>query len=753
MPGVLFHHETPTKDYIHGLLKPWVHYIPIREDLMDLRERYEWAESHPNEAREISNRATELIQSLGTVEGFGRVYTEYYEKPIRQVVEAYVPLNQERDGTSSWQELIRRNNAEIDVRPMTKCCGYGEKDDCEEIVGTEAESLSVQRSMEAETAAAGGEEEQEPVEEKFEFEQMKRYSNPKFNKSSSPASQQRLTKNVQQHVVEPDHPRVVYLSPPSDNDSSYPPVKFENEMGEYKEPPTYKELAEVERYDESCVPGRAWHSFNPLNCNAFHEIESGMSVDEGNGNRIKFLDHGGRRDAWELDRIIPQEEETEQIILKTLRWDQPYSENFFDNQRRDALALERLTDSPHVIDVFGYCGMSTLNEFAGNGNLFKYLRDCKDVESTYLLVYARNISIGLADIHEIDIDHPDDDASDYVSPMPPEMPTLLHYDFRHHNMLLTNDGRVKVSDFNIAQLLRWDTSKNETCGYWWYRVCGKTIWGTDRAPEECVEKDERRQSLTHKTEVYHLGALLNFILSGKKYPFVSKFHQDYFVLEGEDDTKYDMLETSQKVKQLILKGDQPPLAREILESSDPAIQALVQARAKAIAYDPEDRLDARGIANILDAAVPPELSQTNQRGTTISAPAQTLRKDRAVSHVSNDEDVAPFPQNDQGLHKLVEFVHIAKTGGTSIEVAASRVGIAWGICKYSKYWTWESRCLPIQPFTKHIKARKMNEWGCGLEAHSWHCPPTNYTSQPGKSIYEGVDTFTVVRDPYKLMIR
>ena len=112
------------------------------------------------------------------------------------------------------------------------------------------------------------------------------------------------------------------------------------------------------------------------------------------------------------------------------------------------------------------------------------------------------------------------------------------------------------------------------------------------------------------------------------------------MLEGEDNTKYSMLETSQKVKELILKGDQPPLPQEILDSNDPAIQALVEARANAIAYKPEDRLSARSIANILDAAVSPEIRER-----------KTLKNDNV--------DLAPFPQNDQGLHKL-EFVHIGK---------------------------------------------------------------------------------------------
>eukprot|EP00957_Ditylum_brightwellii_P118707 9054058-Ditylum_brightwellii.AAC.1 len=38
MPGVLFHHETLTRDWFYDEVKPWVHYIPVKMDLSDLRE-------------------------------------------------------------------------------------------------------------------------------------------------------------------------------------------------------------------------------------------------------------------------------------------------------------------------------------------------------------------------------------------------------------------------------------------------------------------------------------------------------------------------------------------------------------------------------------------------------------------------------------------------------------------------------------------------------------------------------------------
>jgi hypothetical protein len=39
MPGVLFHHETPTRDWYHEEMEPWKHHIPVNWDLTDLRAK------------------------------------------------------------------------------------------------------------------------------------------------------------------------------------------------------------------------------------------------------------------------------------------------------------------------------------------------------------------------------------------------------------------------------------------------------------------------------------------------------------------------------------------------------------------------------------------------------------------------------------------------------------------------------------------------------------------------------------------
>lgn len=96
MPGVLFHHVTPTTDYFYNRLQPWVHYIPVRADLTDLKERFDWAESHPLEAQRISNAATAFAKWVGSEQGFRTMYHEYLVDPLKASLEAYNDATDEK---------------------------------------------------------------------------------------------------------------------------------------------------------------------------------------------------------------------------------------------------------------------------------------------------------------------------------------------------------------------------------------------------------------------------------------------------------------------------------------------------------------------------------------------------------------------------------------------------------------------------------------------------------------------------------
>ena len=61
--------------------------------------------------------------------------------------------------------------------------------------------------------------------------------------------------------------------------------------------------------------------------------------------------------------------------MKTLLWNREFTPNMANSQRRDALATERLTSSPHVVDIYGYCSTSVLNEYADGGDFFHNIED------------------------------------------------------------------------------------------------------------------------------------------------------------------------------------------------------------------------------------------------------------------------------------------------------------------------------------------------------------------------------------------
>ena len=127
LPGLLFHHVTPTKDYIHDHIEAWVHYVPVQSDLSDLLEKLEWAESHQEEAQRIAKTATNFMKQLGTSDGFERMFQSNMVKPLRRVIEAYTPLDPADEiHHGSFRQELRRVTKNVGFdwrRPFLQCSG------------------------------------------------------------------------------------------------------------------------------------------------------------------------------------------------------------------------------------------------------------------------------------------------------------------------------------------------------------------------------------------------------------------------------------------------------------------------------------------------------------------------------------------------------------------------------------------------------------------------------------------------------
>jgi hypothetical protein len=90
-PGVLLHHETPTRDWFYDEMKPWVHYIPVKTDLSDLKWAYDWAERNPDGAKLIAKQATRFAENMLSTKYMAKVYKELFVDYLGKVVRAYQP--------------------------------------------------------------------------------------------------------------------------------------------------------------------------------------------------------------------------------------------------------------------------------------------------------------------------------------------------------------------------------------------------------------------------------------------------------------------------------------------------------------------------------------------------------------------------------------------------------------------------------------------------------------------------------------
>ena len=147
---------------------------------------------------------------------------------------------------------------------------------------------------------------------------------------------------------------------------------------------------------------------------------------------------------------------------KGLRIDRFFSSLNYEYQRVDAIASERLTSAPEVMDIYGFCGMSALNELS-SGLRFREMIQKKwiwdPLEMLELLLQA---STSLARVHSID----------YRDGSSTSNATLVHNDITHNNFVMSRLGIVKLNDFNRGILLRWNCSSNERCGFLQRRLGG-----------------------------------------------------------------------------------------------------------------------------------------------------------------------------------------------------------------------------------------------------------------------------------------
>ena len=250
----------------------------------------------------------------------------------------------------------------------------------------------------------------------------------------------------------------------------------------------------------------------------------------------------------------------------------------------DAMAMERLTSSKSIIDEYGFCGQSVLTEYA-SGNARTHIKK-PSFNSKERLKMARDLAIALSAIHSID--YPNSTNA-----------TFAHNDINIANAVEVN-GRIKLNDFNIGVLMRWN--QTEPCGY--PSRFENKMW---KSPEDVINASYVDPALS---DMYGLGNLLFQIMTT---------HQPWTHLEPQGPLDKD------QVVQRKRQGKLPFIPLEFFESSKTAIQALLYGVLACYRFHPQDRLTSHELAQALETA----LQWASSRTTTDRSNNNVTRREIA----------------------------------------------------------------------------------------------------------------------------
>ncbi|KAL7476848.1 hypothetical protein ACHAW6_002680 [Cyclotella cf. meneghiniana] len=98
-------------------------------------------------------------------------------------------------------------------------------------------------------------------------------------------------------------------------------------------------------------------------------MRQALNAKDGKGDKqVKYWSHGYWRDVWLLSKAIAGMAE-KIAVLKTLRMTHDFKDRNYDRHCKDALASERLSKSPNVVDIYAYCSNSAIFEYGDAGDI------------------------------------------------------------------------------------------------------------------------------------------------------------------------------------------------------------------------------------------------------------------------------------------------------------------------------------------------------------------------------------------------
>eukprot|EP00978_Attheya_sp_CCMP212_P016409 scaffold42990_cov56-Attheya_sp.AAC.6 len=325
---------------------------------------------------------------------------------------------------------------------------------------------------------------------------------------------------------------------------------------------------------ETCKTNQEWQRTVHPTCNTIHETSlTDLHNTKKHNEKVRLINNGYWRDVWGI-----RDFDGEKHVLKTIRYEHDYNGRNYDRHRRDAAAMDRLTESPNIVDIFAFCGNSGVNEFSTGGTIEDAIFPGKDepkLTPKEKLIIAHQVATNIADVHNIDGEG---------------QASIAHTDITPGQFIWIN-GAYKLNDFNRCRFIRWNVKEDKPCGF----SVGNNP-GNFRAPEEYAYDLE-----SEKVDIYSMGNIFYLMLT-KKWPF-----------QGVKD---------KEIYKKVQAGERPKFPKRILESKEPTDIVILKAIVMCWVQNPEKRATAREVSDFLNKELErifPEDAEDSAEGKDVEA--------------------------------------------------------------------------------------------------------------------------------------
>jgi Protein tyrosine and serine/threonine kinase len=360
-------------------------------------------------------------------------------------------------------------------------------------------------------------------------------------------------------------------------------VKEENRTGGNDEDVLQGYDEDGEFWDlDGCTPTEDWmnraspHKVFFSTCGLIHEFDSSL---------WSLVHCGASRCAFEARDATGKAVAVKVSMYNNVDYVQDYSHR---EAGKETFVMERLSWSPHIVDIYANCATSQITEFADGGNLLDLINVARNhPEQSQLspdvkLKLAYHVMSAAADMHQFE---PGNTVYPYL---------MSHDDMFVHQFLLVN-GVLKLNDFTFSSFpCKVDIDEED--------LMNDVAFGNDahakllvawpptglpdsmdkaKAPEELLWELTRQDIYRDRVDVWYAGEALYHLLT-------NRWMFEEFGLAG---ARYAIV--TDKTMDILL----PEEDRE--QFSHPAEQVIIEAIKLAWEFVPSKRPSARELANFL----------------------------------------------------------------------------------------------------------------------------------------------------------